>query len=143
VAFRTAGEKGVNAPGHQEWERKNPMNMPQEVKPALWGAAGGAIVWWVVLAFGFGWTSAGTTEKLASGRAEKAVITALAPICAEKFNAQADVAAKRVTLNDTSSWQRRDLFPKEWVTLPGGSYPSSDLVEVCSDLILKPKTALK
>jgi len=119
------------------------MNMPQEVKPALWGAAGGAIVWWVVLAFGFGWTSAGTTEKLASGRAEKAVVAALAPVCAERFNAQPDVAAKRVTLNDTSSWQRRDLFPKEWVTLPGGSYPSSDLVEVCSNLILKPQTALK
>jgi hypothetical protein len=119
------------------------MNIPQEMKPALWGAAGGAIVWWVVLAFGFGWTSAGTTEKFASGRAEKAVITALAPICAQKFNAQADVAAKRVTLNDTRSWVRRELFPKEWVTLPGDSSPNSDLIEVCSDLILKPQTALK
>jgi hypothetical protein len=119
------------------------MNMPPQAKPALWGAAGGAIVWWVVLAFGFGWTSAGTSLKLADARAEKAVVAALGPICAEKFNAQSDVAAKRVALNDTSSWQRRDLFPKEWVTLPGGSYPSSDLVEVCSDLILKPKTALK
>jgi hypothetical protein len=119
------------------------MNMPPEAKPALWGAAGGAIVWWVVLAFGFGWTSAGTTEKLASGRAEKAVVAALAPICAEKFNAQPDVAAKRVTLSDTRSWVRRELFLKEWITLPGGSYPNSDLVDVCSDLILKPQTALK
>jgi hypothetical protein len=64
------------------------MRIPPQVKPALWGAAGGAIVWWVVLAFGFGWTSAGTTEKLASGRAEKAVVAALAPVCAERFNAQ-------------------------------------------------------
>ena len=119
------------------------MKIPPQVKPVLWGAAGGAIVWWAVLAFGFGWTSAGTTEKLASGRAEKAVVAVLAPICAEKFNAQADVAAKRVTLNDTRSWVRRELFPKEWVTLPGGSYPNSDLVEVCSDLILKPQAALK
>jgi len=59
------------------------------------------------------------------------------------FNAQSDVIAKRVTLNDTRSWQRRELFPKEWVTLPGGSYPNSDLVDTCSELILKPKTALK
>ncbi len=119
------------------------MKMPPQVKPALWGAAGGAIVWWVVLSSGFGWTSAGTTLKLANGLAEKAVVAALAPVCAEKFNAQPDVAAKRVALNDTGSWQRRELFPKEWVTLPGGSYPNSDLVDVCSDLILKPQTALK
>jgi hypothetical protein len=119
------------------------MNIPQGMKPALWGAAGGAIVWWVVLAFGFGWTSAGTTEKLASGRAEKAVVAVLAPICAEKFNAQADLAAKRVALTDTRSWVRRELFPKEWVTLPGDSYPNSDLIDVCSDLVLKPHTALK
>ena len=119
------------------------MQVPSGLKPALWGAAGGAIVWWAVLAFGFGWTSAATTVKLANARAEKAVVAALAPVCAERFNAQPDVAAKRVKLNDTSSWQRRDLFPKEWVTLPGGSYPSSDLVDVCSNLILKPQTALK
>jgi hypothetical protein len=119
------------------------MQVPSGLKPALWGAAGGAIVWWAVLAFGFGWTSAGTTLKIANARTEKAVVAALAPVCAEKFNAQPDVAAKRVALNDTSSWKRRDLFPKEWVTLPDGSYPSSDLVDVCSDLILKPQTALK
>jgi hypothetical protein len=119
------------------------MQMPSAVKPACWGAVGGAIVWWVVLASGFGWTSAGTAEKMANARSEKAVVAALGPICAERFLAQSDVAAKRVTLKDTSSWQRRDLFPKEWVTLPGGSYPSSDLVDVCSDLILKPMAALK
>jgi hypothetical protein len=133
----------INVPVRREWERKNPMNMPPQVKPALWGAAGGAIVWWAVLAFGFGWTSAGTTLKLVTAQAEKAVVEALGPVCAEKFNAQPDVIAKRVTLNDTRSWQRRDLFPKEWVTLPGGAYPNSDLVDVCSDLILKPQTAFK
>ncbi len=119
------------------------MTLPPEVKPALWGAVGGAIVWWVVLAFGFGWTSAGTTLKVANALAEKSVVAALAPICAEKFNAQADLTAKRVTLKDTNSWQRRDLFAKDWVTLPGGSYPNSDLVDSCSELILKPQAALK
>jgi hypothetical protein len=113
------------------------MQLPSEVKPACWGAVGGAIVWWVVLAFGFGWTSAGTAEKTASARTEKAVVAALGPICAERFNAQSDAAAKRVALKGTSTWQRRDLFPKDWVTLPGGSYPSSDLVDICSELILK------
>src|SRR5438067_3126030 len=100
------------------------MKMPPQVKPAVWGVIGGAIGWSAVLAFGFGWTSAETTQKLANAHAEKAVVTALAPVCAEKFNAQTDMAAKRATLSDTRSYQRRELFPKEWVTLPGGSYPS-------------------
>jgi hypothetical protein len=116
------------------------MQLPSEVKPACWGAVGGAIVWWVVLAFGFGWTSAGTAEKIANARVEKAVVTALGPVCAERFNAQSDVVARRVALKDTNSWQRRELFPKDWVTLPGGSYPNSDLVDICSDLVLKPQT---
>src|SRR5437660_4605686 len=119
------------------------MKIAPEVKPALWGAAGGAVVWWAVLAFGFGWTSAGTTRKIANELAEKSVIAALAPVCAEKFNAQADVIAKRVALGETRPWQRRDLFPKEWVTLPGGSYQNSDLVEACSDIVLKPVAAFK
>jgi hypothetical protein len=42
-----------------------------------------------------------------------------------------------------SSWQRRDLFAKEWVTLPGGIYPNSDLVDSCSEMILKQHAAVK
>ena len=119
------------------------MQMPSQTNPILWGATIGAAVWWAVLAFGFGWTSAGAATKLANASAEKAVIAALAPICAERFNAQADTAALRVKLKDSSSWQRRDLFAKEWVTLPGGTYPNSDLIESCSELILKQQAAAK
>jgi len=119
------------------------MRMPSQMKPILWGAAAGAVVWWGVLAFGFGWTSAGAAMRLANASAEKAVVAALAPICAERFNAQADTTAMRVKLKDTSSWQRRELFAKEWVTLPGGTYPNSDLVDSCSELILKQHASVK
>jgi hypothetical protein len=34
-----------------------------------------------------------------------------------------------------------DEFPKEFVTLPGESYPSSALVDACSTLLLAPKSA--
>jgi hypothetical protein len=39
------------------------------------------------------------------------------------------------------SWKRRDEFPKEFVTLPGESYPSSALVDACYTLLLAPKSA--
>ena len=38
-------------------------------------------------------------------------------------------------------WKRRDEFPKEFVTLPGKSYPSSALVDACYTLLLAPKSA--
>jgi hypothetical protein len=90
---------------------------------------------------GFGWVTGGSVEKIANNRAETAVIAVLAPICAEKFLAQPDVAAKKVAFEKIQSWKRRDELPKEWTTLPGGSYQNSGLVDACSAEILKPQVA--
>ena len=90
---------------------------------------------------GFGWVTGGSVEKIAGKRAETAVIAVLAPMCAEKFLAQPDIAAKKVAFAKVNSWKRRDELPKEWVTLPGDSYPNSDLVDACSAVILKPQVA--
>jgi hypothetical protein len=90
---------------------------------------------------GFGWVTGGTVEKIANKRAETAAIAILAPMCAQKFLAQPDSAAKKVAFAKVDSWKRRDELPKEWVTLPGDSYPSSDLVDACSADILKPQAS--
>jgi hypothetical protein len=45
-------------------------------------------------------------------------------------------------LSKIDSWKRRDEFPKEFVTLPGESYPSSALVDACYTLLLAPKSAV-
>lgn len=113
------------------------MTLPSGTKPAVWGALGGAVAWWIVLAFVFGWTSAGTAEKQASLQSEAAVVSAIAPICATNFLAQPDAAAKKAALAKVESWKRRDEFSKEWVTLPGGYSPNRDLVDACSALVLK------
>jgi len=63
------------------------------------------------------------------------------PVCADKFRALPDAEAKKVALSKVESWKRRDEFPKEWVTLPGESYPSSALVDACYTLLLAPKSA--
>ena len=90
---------------------------------------------------GFGWATGGTVDRTANKRAETAVIAILAPICAEKFLAQPDVVARKVAFEKIDSWKRRDELPKELVTLPGASYPNSDLVDACSAEILKPEVA--
>ena len=73
------------------------MQVPPEVKPACWGAAGGAIAL-AIIGFNWGgWVTGGTAELKASQRAELAVVTALAPICVDKFrqHANADAESRR------------------------------------------------
>ena len=69
------------------------------------------------------------------------VVAALAPVCTDKFRALPDADAKKVALSKVGSRKRHDEFPKEFVTLPGESYPTSALVDACYTLLLAPKSA--
>ena len=96
------------------------------------------------MSHGFYWGGSAlgsTADKIAKERSELAVIAALAPVCADKFRALPDADAKKVALSKVDSWKRRDEFPKELVTLPGESYPSSALVDACYTLLFAPKSA--
>jgi hypothetical protein len=90
---------------------------------------------------GFGWVTGGTADKIANQRAETAVIAVLAPICAQQFLAQPDIAARKAAFEKLESWKRGDKLSKESTTLPGASHQSSDLVDACSAEILKPQVA--
>jgi hypothetical protein len=107
----------------------------------LQGAAAGAIATMFVGFYWGGWSLGSTADKMAKDRSELAVIAALAPACADRFRALPDFEAKKVALSKVDSWKRRDEFPKEFVTLPGESYPSSGLVDACYTLLLAPKSA--
>jgi hypothetical protein len=107
----------------------------------LQGAAAGAVATIVVGFYWGGWSLGSTVDKMAKERSELAVVAALAPVCVAKFRALPDAEAKQVALSKVDSWKRGDEFPKEFVTLPGESYPSSALVDACSTLLLAPKSA--
>ena len=84
------------------------MKIHPGVKPAVWGAVVGAVAFAVVGFSQLGWTLGSTAEKMATQRAETAVVAALAPICVERFQQQTDAAAKLVAFNKvSSSWDRR------------------------------------
>jgi hypothetical protein len=98
----------------------------------------------VLLSYGFGFMSRSAAERLASASSDTAVIAVLAPICADKFSALSDVVERKVTLvaAKDSSYKMREAFPEALITLPGKSYPDSDLTAKCAALILAPpKTA--
>jgi hypothetical protein len=114
------------------------------VKPSLWTGAGGVVVGMFLLSYGFGFMSRNTADNLASTSSERAVIAVLAPVCADKFRALPDVAARTATLvaDKDSSYKMREAFPADLITLPGKSYADSDLIAACASLILAPpKTA--
>ena len=117
------------------------MLQGDSLKRLLQGAVAGAVATMFVGFFLGGWSLASTTDKIAKARSELAVVAALAPVCADKFRALPDAEAKQVALSKVESWKRRDEFPKEFVTLPGESYPSSALVDACYTLLLAPKSA--
>ena len=113
----------------------------ESLKRLLQGAAAGAVATIFVGFYWGGWSLGSTAEKTAKERSELAVIAALAPVCADKFRAQPDAEAKQVALSKVNSWKRRDEIPKEFVTLPGKSYPNSALADACYTLLLAPKSA--
>ena len=107
----------------------------------LQGAAVGAVAT-IVVGFNWGgWSLGSTADKMAREQSEVAVVAALAPVCADKFRALPDAEAKKVALSKVDSWKRAEEFPKEFVTLPGETYPSSALVTACYALLLAPKSA--
>ena len=107
----------------------------------LQGAAAGAVAT-IFIGFNWGgWSLGSTAHKMAKDQSELAVVAALAPVCADKFRAQPDAAAKTVALSKVDLWKRADQFPKEFVTLPGETYPSSALANACYALLMAPKSA--
>jgi hypothetical protein len=72
---------------------------------------------------------------MAKEQAQIAVVAALAPICVEKFQHQADSAAKLIEFKKvSSSWDRRSIIEKGgWATMAGTDAPSSAVVTACAD----------
>ena len=118
------------------------MQFPSELKPALWGAAGGAIALAIVGFTWGGWMTGGTAGKLADLRADAAVVAALTPICVAKFQAGTDASAKLTTLKGLSSWEQGSFIEKGgWATRDGATSPDYQLARACAEKLAQAKTA--
>jgi hypothetical protein len=110
------------------------MKIHQGIKPALWGAVTGAVAISVVGFSAMGWTLGSTAERLATSRAESAVVAVLSPICVAKFQQQSDSAAKLVEFKKAQSWDQRTLIEKGgWATTPGTDKTDSAVVSACAE----------
>jgi hypothetical protein len=109
------------------------MKYHPSVKPALWGAAAGAVAISVIGFSSMGWMLGGTAERLAADRADSAVVQVLTPICVEKFQQQADAAAK-VEFKKAASWDQSALIEKGgWATTPGTEEANWAVARACAE----------
>lgn len=108
------------------------MKIPVETKPALWGMAGGAIAAAIVGFTWGGWVTGGRADTDATQRSNAAVVTALAPVCVERFQRAPDVAANLEALKKVDNWQRGSFVEKGGWALAPGAKASDQLPSIAS-----------
>jgi len=112
------------------------MQVPPELKPACWGAVGGAVALAIIGFTWGGWVTGATSETYAKERADAAVVTVLAPICADSFRQDADAAQQLVALNKIRSWEQGTFIEKGgWATMPGMETPPSGVARACAEIL--------
>ncbi|QHQ35404.1 hypothetical protein [Algicella marina] len=108
------------------------MTIPEWTKPAVFGALVGAVA---VSILGFtwgGWTTAGSADEMAQSFAADEVTLAMVPVCLNLSQVDTERAAKLATLQEATSFQRRNaMMETGWATLPGTDTPSRDLADAC------------
>ena len=109
----------------------------EDIKPAAWGAIGGAIALLIVI-FSTGWVvTSGSARDMAEQMTEKAVIASLAPICANKFEQAAKADNTLIAaLGAVDSWQRdAHVMKNGWATFSGAPEPNRIVAEACAKLL--------
>jgi hypothetical protein len=89
-----------------------------------------------------GWVTGGTANKVATDRADSAVLAALTPICVEKFPQNRDAKANLAALQKISTgFERGDYLEKGgWAKLPGADSSDYHLARACAEKLVQPKT---
>jgi hypothetical protein len=100
------------------------------------GAVVGAVA---TLIIGFtwgGWVTGGTAKEMTQKSASSALVTALAPICVDKFQHSPEAAANLAELRKVSSWQQGTFITKGgWATMPGGAEANSAVADACANML--------
>lgn len=109
------------------------MQIPEWLKPGLFGAAAGAMALAIVGFSWGGWVTSSGAQQLASDQARREVVAALLPICLEQSKQDPQMAEKLAQLKDASAYKRSDLLMKAgWATMPGSNDPNRYVASACT-----------
>lgn len=110
------------------------MDAPEWTKPALLGAAVGAIGLAVVGFTWGGWMTAGQAATMASDQSRVDVVAALMPICVQQAGQDPQHLVMVEALKGAPSYQRTDMVTKAgWATMPGSSDTNRRVAAACAD----------
>jgi hypothetical protein len=77
-----------------------------------------------------------TAKQMAEQRASSAVVTVLAPMCADKFRTASDSTLNMAELKKVSSWMQDTYIEKGgWVTFSGETAPERGVAQACANLL--------
>jgi hypothetical protein len=133
---------GIHGCRREKWRAKgNHMALPailqgDSLTRLLQGAAAGAVA---TLIIGFtwgGWVTSGTAREKAQKDVSTALVSALSPICVDKFQHSADAASSLIELNKVNSWQQGSFIEKGgWATMPGGEPANAAVAQACATML--------
>jgi hypothetical protein len=100
------------------------------------GAAFGALTTLMIGFYWGGWVTRGGATEMAQKSASTALVTALSPICVDKFQHSSQAAENMVELKKVSSWQQGSFIEKGgWATMPGGEPASTSVAQACATML--------
>ena len=115
------------------------MRMPTWLRPAIIGAAVGAITT-ALVGFNYGgWVTGRSAEQMANRESSAAVTAALLPVCISRSRADPEAIAKTQHVGALSSLYERRAFVMRtgWATMPPMQSPNSDLAAACAEVLAK------
>lgn len=112
------------------------MNIPEWLKPGLYGAVIGAMAVSIVGFSWGGWVTGSGANKMAAAQAHNEVIAAMVPVCLNKSRTDSNRAMKLATIKEASRYKRRDaIMEAGWATMPGVEAPDRDLAQACIEVL--------
>jgi len=116
------------------------MKVPTWVKPGVWGGVLGAVAIMVLGFWQMGWVMGSTADRMATDRANSAVVAVLVPFCVAQAERDPDQAKLAKLKAEQSDWSRSQLVSDAgWATMPGATTPASGLASACSVKLQGPK----
>jgi hypothetical protein len=108
------------------------MNIPEWVKPGVYGAVIGAVVIGVAGFSWGGWVTGGTAREMATTMARDDVVASMVPVCLDLARSDPNRAERLETIRAASTYQRRNaVMATGWATVPGSDAPDRDIAQAC------------
>jgi hypothetical protein len=114
------------------------MQTPEGTKPAVMGAAVGAIALAIVGFNWGGWVTGGSASIMSDENSVTAVASALTPYCVQKSENDPKSNVVMTELDEANSYERRRIVENAgWATPLGAENPDRDLAEACQIALSK------